>query len=195
MSELWSTWQGGLVRLRAIQPDDAAAFVANEGDSETERNGGWLWPPRGLARTRKWIEERTEKAREEATAFLAIETLDSGEMAGMISTRDLVARHGTFEYGITLWRPHWQKGYGSEALKLLFRYYFNELRFEKVNAGVWAYNDRSIAFHRAFGFKEEARLRSMIVTNGRRHDELRFGMLASEFREHHAAWLTAWSGQ
>lgn len=193
MGAHWEHWAGERVRLRAIEQSDGPQMLANERDGEAERNGGWLQHPRSTESTRKRIEERAG-GQADLSCMLAITPLDSDAMVGTVSARHAVPKHGTIEYGINVYRDHWRKGYAREAALLLLRHYFDELGFLKVEAGVWAYNEQSMAFHRAFGFLEEARLREAIVTRGKRYDELRFGMLAEEFNAVHADWLQRWSG-
>ena len=86
-----------------------------------------------------------------------------------------------FSYGISVLPEHRAKGYATEAIVLLLRYCFLELRMHKANAGVWAYNEASLAMHRKLGFVEEGRLRDNIFSNGAHHDEYRFGMTDAEF--------------
>ncbi|MDR0139570.1 GNAT family N-acetyltransferase [Metabacillus idriensis] len=59
--------------------------------------------------------------------MLTIENFD-GELVGRLNTDKCDPRNGTFSYGISLFREHWKKGYASDAIKVLLRYFFNELR-------------------------------------------------------------------
>ena len=61
------------------------------------------------------------------------------------------------------------------------RYYFDELRYQKVVAEVYGFNETSISFHESFGFVLEGRLRRMLYTGGVYHDILMFGMTSEEF--------------
>ena len=46
---------------------------------------------------------------------------------------------------------------------------------------VYAFNERSIRFHEALGFRFEGRLRNMVYTNGAYYDELYFGLTCAEW--------------
>ena len=89
-----------------------------------------------------------------------------------MNTHSCDTRHGTFKYGVAIFREHWRKGYASEAVKLLLGYYFEELRYQKVMAHIYAFNESSIQLHERLGFKQEGRLRNMVFTQGRHFDEL-----------------------
>ncbi len=84
--------------------------------------------------------------------------------SGTINTHSCDPRHGTFGYGLAIAREHWRKGYASEAICLVLAYYFRELRYQKVTAHVYAFNEASIRLHEKLGFQLEGRLRRMIFT-------------------------------
>ena len=114
-------------------------------------------------------------------SIMCIEALATGEVAGDIGVHHAEPLHGVFSYGISILSEHRGKGFASDAIILLLRYCFLELRMHKANAGVWAYNEASLAMHRKLGFVEEGRLRDNIFSNGAHHDEYRFGMTDAEF--------------
>ena len=64
---------------------------------------------------------------------------------------------------------------------IFLRYFFRELRYQKCTALVYSFNERSIRFHEALGFKFEGRLRNMHYTNGAYFDELYFGLTRAEW--------------
>lgn len=45
-----------------------------------------------------------------------------------------------FSFGIGIGREHWRNGYATQALQPLFRFYFGELGYQKVETGVYAFN-------------------------------------------------------
>lgn len=174
-------WTGEKVRLRAPREGDAETFHRWDEDTEGARNGWRLNLPRTLEATRLWLEERAKMTPDDDRVFLVIETLD-GTMAGSLSIHDADRRNGTFEYGITV-APEFQgRGFASEAIRLVLRFYFDELRYQKANATVYAFNEPSLALHRKLGFREEGRLRRMVFSKGEHHDEVWFGLTAEEWR-------------
>ena len=65
-------------------------------------------------------------------------------------------------------------------MAVLFRYYFDELRYEKENATLYAFNEPSQRLHEKLGVILEGRIRSNVYAAGERHDELWYGMTADE---------------
>ena len=53
-----SPWEGDRVRLRAVEPDDADAFLAADEDGEGSRSGWRVWPPRSRWEVEEWIRQR-----------------------------------------------------------------------------------------------------------------------------------------
>lgn len=186
MSNGLSSWTGKLVRVRAIEQRDWETFHAFDQDSEAQRAGWQIQLPRSEEGSRRWAEGQSTRVPEGDSIQLAIETLD-GQLVGSLNVHGTDRKNGTFEYGVGLGRQFWGKGYASEALRIVLRHYFDELRYQKVNATVYAFNEPSLALHRKLGFVEEGRIRRNYYTDGEYHDEVLFGMTAEEFRAGDAA--------
>ncbi len=62
------------------------------------------------------------------------------------------------------------------------RYYFEELRYQKVTVPVHSYNTASIHLHERLGFKLEGTHRRMGFTRGAYFDLLWYGMTVDEFQ-------------
>ena len=183
-----SLWEGSLVRLRAPEPSDWDVFWRAARDTESQRNGYWVPLPESASAARERFERESAADVASADRFsLTIEALESASVVGSINAHGIDRRNGTFEYGITVFHEFRGRGFASEAIRLLLRYCFDELRLQKANATVYAFNEPSIALHRSLGFTEEGRIRSNYFTNGEYHDELWFGITAAEFRARHAA--------
>jgi RimJ/RimL family protein N-acetyltransferase len=175
-----NVFEGRLVRLRGIEPEDWETFQAWNVDTEAARSGYWIPFPGSKERQRQWAAKRAQQDGADDIFFFVIETL-AGEAVGSISTNECDRRNGTFSYGIMIAREHWRRGYASEAIRLLLGYFFRELRYQKVTARVYSFNAASLALHDHLGFVREGRLRRMRYTDGQYFDEVIFGMTAEEF--------------
>lgn len=173
-------WEGSIVRLRAIEPSDWETFFEWNQDTDAAMRSYYLPFPQSREAVKRWAEKTSTQPPERDAFFLVIETLDN-EIAGSISTHSCEPRNGTFKYGLAIREEHRRKGYAAEAVRLLLRYYFGELRYQKVTASVYSFNEPSIRLHEKLGFKLEGRLRRMIYTQGSYFDELLFGITAEEF--------------
>jgi RimJ/RimL family protein N-acetyltransferase len=178
----YNYWEGERIRLRAAEPEDLPFFQSFDQDTEATLNS-WLIPfPRSQAGDRRWLEKAMLEEPENDECRLTIELKEHGAIGG-ISTHACDKRMGTFRYGIAIGREYWGKGYAKEAIRILLRYYFEELRYQKVTVNVYAFNERSIKLHEKLGFQHEGRLRRMIYTGGEFHDEIYLGLTREEFAE------------
>ncbi len=75
----------------------------------------------------------------------------------------------------------WDKGYGTEAAKLILHYAFDKLNLESVQLGVNADNQRAIASYKRVGFVAEGVRRRFIYRNGRYYDMAVFSVLRDEY--------------
>lgn len=176
-------FEGALARLRAVEPGDAETLQRWERDSITQYRASDIAPPHSL----QAMEEMTTAQAgfpENDNLRLAIETLD-GHLAGSIGTFNIERRHRRFQYGIQLGRDFQGRGIGGEAVVLLFRYMFEELRYYRGVADVMAYNPASARMHERLGFTLEGRLRRHYFAGGQWHDALFFGITAEEFARVH----------
>jgi RimJ/RimL family protein N-acetyltransferase len=165
-------WEGRLIRLRAVEPGDAM-----ESDLLDMR-----YPPGSLAREQDWTSRKALVGFENQAYSFQMESL-AGELVGGIATHHCDGRVGLVSYGLHVFEEHRQKGYAREAICLLLRYYFQELRYQKANVGVYAINAASTALHESMGFQLEGRQRRSVYTRGEFSDLLWFGLTVEEFRE------------
>lgn len=176
-----SLWQGHRLRLRAVEVDDWKTFYEWDKDSEGGRLMDYVWFPSSQESVRRWTEEEaTSEARGDRFRF-QMEALDGGALVGTVNTHSTEPRDGTFSYGLAVLPAHQRKGYAREAIALVLRHFFHELRYQKVNVTVYAYNAPSIALHERMGFALEGRLRRHKYSGGAYHDVLLYGMTREEF--------------
>lgn len=174
-------WQGETVRLRGVNPDDWVLFDQWDLDSDASRFGWMVQLPRGIEATKKFAFDKSVQPPED-NYFFIIETLDGTPVGSMnVHAADRLNRR--FEYGVSISREYWGKAYAADAIKVVLRNYFLERGYNKVNAWVYAFNDRSKRMHEKLGMTLEGTVREVHYTQGKFHDELLFGMTAREFVE------------
>ena len=173
-------WHSNLIRLRAVEPEDADAFFGFNLDSEMARNLDFVWPPSSMAEVREWAEKQSLKKLENGAFFWVIEDAD-GVAVGQISTHGCDAHNGTFEYGVSVANEHQRKGYARAAIQIVLRYFFEELRYQKVTVCIHADNPESIALHEGLGFVHEGTLRRMFFTRGAYWDLFYYGLTKEEW--------------
>jgi RimJ/RimL family protein N-acetyltransferase len=179
----YNFWRGEKIRLRAVEQKDLDELMTSTEEPDTEIDrfiSAVIDFPISKEQDRKNLEGLANQDRKDGAFFWIIEDLE-GNRVGYSNTFDCEQRFGVFKYAIGILRPYWGRGYAQEAIKIILRYYFRELRYQKVTVLVYSFNERSFRLHEKMGFKLEGRLRRMVYTNGEFYDELYFGMTKEEF--------------
>ncbi|MSP13258.1 MAG: N-acetyltransferase [Chloroflexi bacterium] len=173
-------WRGDKIRLRAVEQKDLEEIMRaiEEPDSWLERADDHIYLPSWREKERDGLASQRERAGN--SCLLMIENA-AGQVVGNIATFDCDPRVGTFKYSIVIKRPFWSQGYAREAITILLRYYFRELRYQKCTVLVYSFNERSLRLHERLGFQLEGRLRRTVYTNGTFYDEVYYGITCEEF--------------
>ncbi len=152
----------------------------------------WYWESNPQTMTcrpikRKPIEEviahMKEHFEKRDVTFLAIRRRDDDTLLGRLTLFDLNESNRCIEIGYMVGPPFRRMGYAREALILTLGHIFGPLELNRVVAQTGSFNDASIALLESLGFQREGRLRQHHVWNGALHDDLLFGLLASEFKD------------
>lgn len=174
---------GELVRLTMIDPDQiAAAFSRWQRDSEYWRllASGPSYP-NSVRGVKKWLEDDLEKDPPPFYLFM-IYTLADNRLIGEIGLDGVLFQHGDTFVGLGLGeRADWGKGYGTDAMRVILRYAFQELNLHRVTLDVFEYNPRAIRSYEKAGFKIEGRARQFLHREGRHWDLILMGILREEW--------------
>lgn len=123
-------------------------------------------------------------AKQEDMVRFVIEVDD--EVVGDCSLHDIDTHNRTCDVGISIGRPHWSKGYGQEALRLLVDFAFRHHNMHRVALEALADDPRAVGCYRKVGFVEEGRLRQRDWRDGEYHDVLIMGILDEEWSKRSA---------
>ena len=170
---------GKLVRLAAFNPEADAAIVARWSlDTEYHRLGdNDPAYPRSAKMAREWL----ERGNDDVFGF-AIRTLGDDRLIGDIGLWIENWSHAEGWVGIGLGeRDYWGNGYGTDAMRLMLRFAFNELNLLRVTLGVYAYNPRAIRSYEKAGFRREGLVRGDCRRDGQRWDSVFMGILRDEW--------------
>lgn len=174
-------YTGKLVRLRAYKEEDIERAVEFINDEEVKKflDSNIPFP------MTKWQEEewvRSRKANSNFTYDFAIEDLETGKYIGGCSINECDVKNRTCVIGIMIGdKEYWSKGYGSDSLKVLTKFIFEEVNMNKIKLKVFSFNSRAIACYKKVGFKEEGILKKELYRNGKYHDEILMAIFKDEF--------------
>lgn len=173
-------WQGAKIRLRAIEEFDCDFFHNALQAAEIQKYDSDIRVPMSRKACLEFAREQASKGNDNTSPFLIIEDLQ-GNPVGMATPSLEDRRVGVFTCGMFI-LPEYQKlGYAREALSLILKFYFGQLRCQKFNASVYSYNESSNRMCEKLGFVLEGRRRHTVYTDGQYYDELLYGLTAEEY--------------
>jgi len=177
-------FQGGLVRLIAPDPQLAAGLHTRwMRDSEFVRLLD-ADPARLLSvdKNKEWYEKNLVEEQKNDELFLLIQTLEEDRTIGLIGLDGIRWTHGDAWVGIGLGeREYWGKGYGTDAMRILLHYAFEELNLHRLSLVVFEYNPRAIRSYEKVGFIVEGSARQFLNRDGQRYDMIYMGILRDEW--------------
>ena len=172
---------GRRLLLRTPQTTDASAIAHALRDRRVTRPIGL--PAGYLIRDAREFIRRSKQGLQAGSKYnLSITLRTGGELVGGCGLDQIRWDHRNAHVGYWIARPHWRKGYASEAVSLLISAGFRELGLHRIDTGVFPGNPRSIRVLRRLGFRFEGRARQDRVVDGRYRDRILFGLLRQGFR-------------
>lgn len=173
---------GRTVRLRPLLESDLPVLEAWWADPSWQVLQQYTVKPRPLGQMvetfRAW-----SRNDDPSGAGFSISPLQSDVLLGHVTVWGAAMPHRVGQLGILIGPEHVGKGHGTEALRVMTRYAFQQLGLHKLELTVASFNLRGIAAYERVGFVQEGIQRSAAFFAGSHHDVLRMGLLADEWRE------------
>jgi len=128
---------GKRVRLRAIEREDIPTFVKWVNDPELQGYLGRTPYPISFAAEERWFERQLN---DEKSRIFAIET-EKGVHIGNIGLHEIAYKDGKATLGIMIGeKGYWDQGYGTDAIRTLLSFAFQELNLHRVSLEVFEFN-------------------------------------------------------
>ncbi|MGX4599017.1 GNAT family N-acetyltransferase [Faecalimicrobium sp. JNUCC 81] len=132
--------------------------------------------------TSKWEEDewiKSQKSNKEGTYNFAIEDIETNKYIGGCGINSVNWLTRVAVVGIMIGdKDYWGKGYGTDAMKVLIDFIFNDMNINKIRLSVFSFNERAIKSYEKCGFKVEGVLKNEIFKEGKYYDEI----IMSKFR-------------
>ena len=172
--------EGTIVNLRAPEIADLERNTRWINDREVTRYLSMRYEISLLAEE-GWLRDLVSKPMVYDRVFYAIETKE-GHHIGNTNLFKAQPEEQKCELGIMIGeKSYWSQGFGSDALRTLVRFAFDEMNMQRVELTVYDFNERGQAAYRKVGFVEEGRRREAIYTEGSYHDLIVMSVLRDEW--------------
>jgi len=170
-------FESALVRLRARERTDLPILNPLFNDPDVLAGLSSVTFPQPLEGITAWY-ERSRAADDMAT--FVIERLEADGPIGVCGLESIEGRTRTAELGIWIAKPHWGRGYGTDAVHTLSRFGIRFMNLRRVTLHVLATNAKAIRAYEKAGFTREGALRDAQFIDGRPVDLVVMGLLADE---------------
>ena len=172
---------GERVRLRAAERADLSQFVLWLNDPEV-RLGLEMFLPFSLAEEERWYERMLEAPAAEHVLVIEANDDDVWKAIGTCGLHNIDWRSRSAEAGISIGdKTCWNRGYGTEVMRVLLRHGFDTLNLNRVYLKVYSNNVRAVRCYEKAGFVHEGRFRQAQYQNGEYFDVLVMSVLRSEW--------------
>ena len=175
-----SFMEGERIYLRGIEKKDLeGAFFQWANDKEVTRYLFMGAVPNILENLNDWFDAMRKS--NEDIVFMVIDRENDREI-GFCGFHRILWMHRHAEYRVFLGdKDYWDKAYGREIMKVMFRYGFEILNFNKIWLGVTASHKRAVQSYLKGGMVQEGVLRQEVYRNSVYHDAVRMSMLRDEY--------------
>jgi len=192
---------GERIRFRGVERGDIPKFVDWLNDPEV-RHGILIHNPISQADEENWFEGMLKRPPDEHVFGIEVHLEDEGtglpsvkagestqaasvekwRLIGTYAFNDIDWHNRSAEFGIMIGeKSYWNRGYGTEAVRLLARHGFNTLNLNRIFLHVFGNNPRAIHAYEKAGFIHEGRERQAQYMNGKYIDVLVMSLLKEEF--------------
>ncbi|WP_130805560.1 GNAT family N-acetyltransferase [Senegalia massiliensis] len=173
-------YKGEKVVLTEYRKEDIKKAKEYVNDAEIK---GLLSPgipyPYTLEDEEKWYQNQS--ANNDKYNF-AIRTLEDNKYIGGCGINSVNWKNSNVIIGIFIGdKDYWSKGYGTDALKVLIKFIFNEMNINKIKLNVYSFNKRAIRCYEKCGFKVEGVLKQEIYRHGKYQDDILMALLKEDW--------------
>ncbi len=171
---------GEKVRLRAYKKEDISLAQELLNEPDIRLNLAVPVPfPFTLEDEEKWYSGLTAM---KDTYNFAIEDLETGLYLGGCGINAVDWKNSHATVGIFIGQEAYLgRGYGTDAMRVLVDFIFNEMNLNKIILNVFSFNERAVKSYKKCGFSVEGTHRQELFRGGRYHDNLHMGLLRSEW--------------
>lgn len=170
---------GKYITLRAYKPEDVeiALKLINTMSIKVMLEGVNAFPF-SIENQRQFIQSAME-SRGPLYNF-AIEEKSTGEYIGGCGINSYDAKNRTVVIGMWIAEKCHGKGYGSDTLRTLCKFIFDELNIHKIDLNYFSFNEKGRRCYDSVGFKEEGVRRKELFRFGEYHDIIEMGLFRDE---------------
>jgi len=154
-----------IISLRALEPEDLDLLFSTENNSDFWEVSSTQTPFSKFI-LKKYLANAQQDIYEARQLRLVIVNTATDENVGLIDLFDFNPQHQRAGIGILILKEHQNKGFASEALKMITQYAFDHLNLHQVYANIPADNKKSLALFNKLNFVKIGIQKDWILSKG-----------------------------
>ena len=167
------------VELRRHDRANYPLYARWYGDEEVWRLTSWAAEPLHRTAVEQLFEDREKSSMDDS---FAIHREGEEEPLGVISLTNINKANASAELSVIVGdEKDRDKGLGTEAIRVILRYAFEDLGLRRVGLSVFEFNEEAISAYEKLGFVVEGRLRRAIKRGSGFHDAILMSILRCEW--------------
>lgn len=170
------TLEGENIRLRAIEPEDLTFLFTIE-NNESFWEISHTQTPFSKYLLKQYLENAHLDIYQAKQLRLLIEEKNTKKSVGMIDLFNFDPQHNRAGVGIVILQKFQQKGYASEALRILIKYSFTHLKLHQLYANIIADNSKSLSLFAKHNFVKVGIKKDWILSNKTYKNEILFQLI------------------
>ncbi len=171
--------EGKRTFLRPLEPDDIPIFQRWYNNQEVNYWANAAWPLSTMI-SEDEIEERFFVPNRDSRRFTILN--ENKEPIGTTGFRDTnIPARSAVLFIVIGEKEYWDRGYGSDALKVLIDHLFLQWNFHRLSLDTWDGNQRALRAYEKLGFQIEGRLRQARFVMGEYRDAIIMALLRDEY--------------
>jgi [ribosomal protein S5]-alanine N-acetyltransferase len=168
-----------LIIRQATQKDVTDIFVYSS-DTEVTRYLRWR-PHQTIPETKKYIDEVLRQYNEGRDGPWLLENKNNHIVIGQIHLMEIEIKHQKAKVGFVLSKSYWNKGFMTEALRMILEYSFRDLGMNRIEGWCVAQNRAGMKVMEKSGMRKEGELREYQFQKGMFWDFSVYSILRKEF--------------
>ena len=171
------------LQLRRLTEDDAPIFYEKLGSSKAVTQY-MLWQPHmSIEDSIASIQKALRGYEDGSSCRWAIVRKDRDSLIGMIALLPRDVSQGVYSFAYMLAEDVWNQGYGTEALKAVIAFAFQECSAQCIVADHFAENPASGIVMKKAGMQYHETIPGKYEKNGVRHDAIEYTFSRSQWQE------------
>ena len=165
-------YYGEKVCLRAYREEDIPKATSFVNDEELKKLLVTNVPfPMTLWEEKEWV--KSQKSSQDGSYNFAIEDIETKKYIGGCGIQEVNWLSRVATVGIMIGdKEYWGKGYGTDAMKVLMNFIFNNMNIRKIRLSTFSFNMRARKSYEKCGFEVEGILKDEIFKDGKYYDEI-----------------------